>query len=173
MSHSQVMQITGGLTPARETCTLINRTGGALVEGDIVALNLDFAATSGQAMVGTDPSVNADGATGYVYGAAIAVTTENATRILAVAMDSIADNETGRFLVRGIGKVNQNGANAGEFLYGTNAQKYATPVTLTEILALTTQVGICGLCLEASSGAQVKLAHWDGYAFKSLCGGDT
>lgn len=165
--------IQGGLDFETQDATLINRTGGALVAGDIVALNLDFAATSGQAMVGLDPGTNTDGAGGYVFGAAIAVTTENATRILGVALDSVADNASGRFRFKGVVKVNQNGANAGEFLYGTNAQKYATPVTLTEILALTTQVKLTGISLEASTGAQVKLALWDGVNGFSMSGGDT
>lgn len=170
MSISQVIQITGGATPPKETCILVNRTGGALVEGDMVALNLAFAATAGQAMVGLDPSVDADGATGYVYGAAISPTTEANTRRMAVAMESIADNATGRFLLKGIGKVNMNGANAGEFIIGTNGQKYATPYTLTELESLATIAGVVGIALEATTGAQVKLADFDGSAFKSLAG---
>jgi hypothetical protein len=167
---AQVIQITGGLTPAQETCTLINRTGAALAVGDAVALNLSFVDT----YVGIDPSVNADGATGYVFGAACAVTTENRNRIMAWAQEVIPDNGTGRFLVKGIGSVEMNDANPGEFLTGTDGQTYLTPLTLTEILALTTQVGIVGICIE-DTGATIttKKAYVDGYAFKSLCGGDT
>jgi len=168
--------IQGGATPNNnETCFLVNRTGAALAKGDVVALNLNFGNTAGQEMVGLTPSVDTDGAAGYVYGAAIAVTTENATRRLLVYVgdEPLADNAVGLFCSEGIIEVKVNGANAGEFLVGANGQTYLTPLTLTEIQALTTQVGIVGIALAASTGAQVKKIEFCGAAWKQLCGGDT
>lgn len=157
--------IKGGATPTQILVDLINRTGATLTKGDIVACNLAFAAASGQAMVGLDPSVVADGATGYIFGAAIAMTTEAGARIALVYQgDSpLADNKEGKFLLEGIGLVKMNGANAGEFLVPTNAQAYATPYTLTELEALAAVGPICGLALEATTGAQVKRAVWKGW----------
>lgn len=176
MTIDGAASIAGGLTPnENETGILINRTGGALVAGDIVALNLDFAATSGQAMVGLDPSVDTDGAAGYIYKAAIAVTTENRFRCLAVCLSAnVADNAEGLFGINGVFPCNMNGANAGEFLVGTDGQKYLTPLTLTEILALTTAAtGLCGYALEATTSTQVKRARFCGETWKCFAGGDT
>lgn len=170
--------IQGGGTPnTNETCQLINRTGATLVKGDIVALNLDFAATAGQAMVSLDPGAfETDSSSGYIYGAAIAVTTENATREVLVYLGpgDLADNAVGLFGKDGIFECEMNGAGAGEFLYATNGQTYLTPVTLTEILALSnTYIGVVGYALEATTGAQVKKARFCGDAWKHLVGDAT
>lgn len=166
--HSGPINVKGGAAPQNRYVNLINRSGATLTQGDLVALNLDFAATAGQAMVGLDDRVLADGATGYVYGSAIAVTTANALRKClpffqgADGATTLADNAVGQFMVHGIGPVNMNGANAGEYLTGTNAQKYATPLTTAELQAITTNpVRVFGLALEATTGAQVKRAEWD------------
>lgn len=138
----------------------INRTGAALVKGDLAAFNLAFAATAGQAMTGLDPHTQTDDASGYLFNAAIAVTTEAAGRICMPADEDIADNAEGWFVYSGPAEVEMNGANAGEFLAGTNGQTYATPLTLTELASVAAATQIFGLALEASSGAQVKRALW-------------
>lgn len=108
MSQFQTTQTTPSL-PNKEVIALVNRTGAALAEGDLVSLNLDFAATAGQAMAGLDPSlIDTDGATGYVLGAAITLTAENALRFVAVAKGAIADNAYGLFGIIGIHKVKMN-----------------------------------------------------------------
>ncbi len=170
-----VAQTLPGINFVPDRPRLVYRTGAALAIGDVCALNLDFAATSGQAMVSLDPAnQSTDSSSGYVFGAAIAQTTENCCRILVVAQQIIADNAEGIFLYQGIGLVKQNGANAGEFLVGTNAQVYATPYTLTEMQALSTGLGnVVGLSIEATSGVAVGRAIWDGGAWKRMYGGDT
>jgi hypothetical protein len=142
---------------------LTNRTGGATAIGDVCALNFDF-------VNGTYNSIVV-GAAASIWNNVVAVTTENAARILVVANEVIASGAAGSFTLEGICQVNQNGANAGEYLVGTNAQKYATPYTLTELDGLTVATGIVGISLEASTGAQVKTALWDGMAWKHLIGG--
>lgn len=175
MSTGFANNVTGGLEFQTKTCTLYNRTGAALALGDVVALNADFAATAGQAMVGLDPRLaSTDGATGYLFGNAIAQTTENACRILLVSMGAIADNAAGLFGYQGILDVKVNGGNKGEYLTGTNAQVYATPLTRTEILALTTAVSnVVGIALEDTSGVATAKCLWDGAAYRSWSAGDT
>lgn len=166
--------IIGGYTPGTDKCSLINRSGTAIAKGDLVALNLDFAATSGQAMVGLDPAVEADGATGYIFSAAIAVTTANARYCLAVALQAVPDNQRGMFGVEGVFQVKVNGGNAGEFIVGTNAQVYGTPYTLAELQALTTGVSnVIGVALEATTGVQLARCVFNGQAWRSDFSGDT
>lgn len=173
MFSSATMQ--GGATPnVNETCILVNRTGAALTKGDIVALNLDFSATSGQAMVSLDPgAIETDSSAGYIYGAAVSVTTENAAREVYVYIgnDSLADNAFGLFGKDGVFDCNMNGANAGEFLVATNGQKYLTPYTLTELDSLQVPTGIVGYAQEATTSTQVKKARFCGDAWKHLIGG--
>lgn len=169
----------GGAAPEKRTCRLINRTGATLTRGDLVALNLDFAATSGQAMVGLTPSNNADSSAGWIFGAAIAVTTENMFRVCLPfesgpgGANTCADNEEGVFVTEGICDLKMNGANAGEILTGTNAQVYATPLTLTEVAALTATGKFFGYALEATSGAAVGKAVWNAWCGVGAWGGDT
>ena len=160
----------GGSSAGLRTVTLFNRTGGTLVKGDIVSQNLDFSATSGQAMTGIDPNTNTDGAAGWVKGAAVSCTTANILRKAVVCLsDSIADNAVGLFVEEGECDVNMNGANAGEYLCGTNAQKYATPLTSAELQAITTNpIRVYGIALEATSGAQVKRADWNANGLAGL-----
>lgn len=163
-----------GYAPGMETCTLINRTGAALVEGDLVSLNLDFASTSGQAMVGLDPSIEADGATGYVFSAAVAVSTARAARVVLVSMGSIADNAAGKFGVKGIFNVKVDTGNKGEFIVAKNAAVNADPLTVTELQALTTGLGnLIGITLEDTTGVQVAKCMFNGEAYRAYFGGDT
>lgn len=156
------------------TFNVWNRTGAALAWGDIVAIPLDFATTQ----VGLDPADQTDTATGYVFSAAAAVTTQNATRMLAVVQDkniknggTIPDNGLVKVAVWGLVEVKMNGANAGEFLTGTNAAVSATPLTNTELDGLAAPAGIVGIALAATTGVQVGRALWNGLAFSNLVGG--
>lgn len=166
----------GGAAPEKRTCRLINRTGATLTRGDLVAVNLSFVDT----YVGLSPSVNADGATGWVFGAACAVTAELAGRVCLPfesgpgGANTCADNDEGVFVAEGICDVKMNGANKGEYLHATNAQVYAVPVTLTEVQALTTGAPkIFGIALEDTSGATVGKAVWDAWNGIGVYGGDT
>lgn len=156
------------------TYNVWNRTGAALAWGDMVAIPIDFATTQ----VGIDPTQQGDDAAGYVFGAAAAVTTQNATRILAVVQDkniknggTIPDNGLVKVALYGLVEVKMNGANAGEFLTGTNAAVSATPLTNTELDGLAAPTGIVGIALQATSGVQVGKALFNGLAFTNLIGG--
>ena len=125
-------------------------------------------------MVGLDPSIEADGATGYVLSAAVAVTSERASRIMGVALAAAADNAMCQIGWYGIFQVKVNGGNKGEFITGTNAQVYATPLTLTELQALTTAVGnVLGIALEDTSGVALAKCIFNGEAYRGFFGGDT
>lgn len=168
------VRVTGsGYTPARRTMKLVNRKGSTIAFGDIVGLNLDFIDT----YVGIDPATEADGAAGYAAGVAIACTAENQTRVVAVCLDQagVVDNDFGNFGISGIFDVKVNAGNKGEFITPTTAQVYATPLTLTEVLALTNvTINCCGICLEttASSPGIIKCI-FDGETWRSFFGGDT
>lgn len=178
MSLAQAInQNEGGCAPAKRVCKMINRTGATLTAGDLVAVNVNFVDT----YVGLDPRVNADGATGYLFSAACAVTTANRLGVCLVfesgegGASTCADNATGTFVIHGVCNVNMNGANKGEFLAGTNAQVYATPLTLAELEAQTTNSARCfGIALEDTTSTQVKKAIWNAWgAFGPSGGGDT
>lgn len=168
------VQTIPGLVPEQQVVKLINRTGAALAVGDLASLNLDFAATSGQAMVGLDPSVDTDSSAGYVFRAAVAVTTARAQRMLVVATKAIADNDEGLFGVKGIFQVKVDSGNKGEFIIGKNAAVNADPVTVTELQALTTGLGnVCGVTLEDTTGVQLAKCLFDGETYRAYFGGDT
>lgn len=168
------VQTIPGLVPGNETVRLVNRTGAALAIGDLVSINLDFASTSGQAMVGLDPSVDADGATGYLFRAAVAVTTARAQRFLGVALAPAADNAECNIGVKGIFQVKVDGGNKGEYIIGKNAAVNADPLTVTEMQALTTGLGnICGITLEDTTGVQLAKCLFNGETWRTMYGGDT
>lgn len=163
---------------------LVNRTGTTLVPGSLVAFNLDFAATAGQAMTGINPSDSTDGATGYVYGAAIAPTTANIRKRMAVVDwngPSVPDNaEFTAYFAHPRAKVliePSSGAGQGEWLVGTNGQYYATGQTDAELggtaaANATDIVKVLGQLLEAgptgSSAATKTVEFWGGLTFAGL-----
>lgn len=171
--------LNGDFVPSKQQCKLINRTAGTRTNGDIVALNLDFQAVSGQAMVGLTPGTDDDASTGYVFAAAIVPTTANRNRILAVVDDprgTVADNDEFLATIFGQCAVNMtHTANKGEFLTGTDASHEATPLTSAELDSQATPVGIVGLCLEtttaATSAGQRKQALFNGWALYNQIGG--
>lgn len=158
--NSQIVQTSGGCTPFRETCKMVNRTGAALVKGDLVSMNLDFAATSGQAMAGLDPSlIDTDGSTGYVFGAAITCTAENTLRFVAVADEAIADNAYGRFVLRGICTIKMS-TTLGYILTTCTLATGAINGTPTQAIGAANQAAldaavlaqpIIGICLETTT----------------------
>lgn len=168
--ESGSINLKGGSWPSLVLVELINRSGGTLVRGDVVSQNLDFASTSGQAMAGLDPNTNTDGAAGWVGGAAIDATTANILRkALVCYSESVADNAVGLFVEKGQCLVNQNGSNAGEYLCGTNAQTYATPLTSAEIQATTTNpIRVYGIALEAGTAGTPAKALWDANGLAGL-----
>lgn len=143
--------------------TIVNRTGAALAIGDLAAINLDFVNTTYDELV--------PGETNFLFANCVAVTTENAARILCVATKAIASGEAGPMCFGGIVPIKVNGGNPGEYIVGTNAQVYATPYTLTELDGLGAPTGIVGTALEASAGVQVKKCLFDGFALFHLIGG--
>lgn len=165
-----IINTNGGSTTQPRKITMVNRTGATLQIGDLVAQNRDFSATSGNAMVGLDPTSQADSSAGWLFGAAVAITTENMSRGLWPAAAVILDNAEGEFFEEGECLVNQNGSNAGEFLCGTNAQVYATPYTLTELDSLAAPTRFFGIALAAgTTGTPVK-ALWNARG-DFMCGG--
>lgn len=164
---------------------LVNRTATTLVPGSLVAFNLDFAATAGQAMTGINPSDSTDGAAGYVFGAAIAPTTANIRKMMAIVdpnrTTSVADNEPFDAIFQGTGVQcliePSSGAGAGEWLLGTNGQYYATGQTDAELggtaaANATDIVKVVGQLLEAgptgSSAALKSVNFWGGIPFAGL-----
>lgn len=186
MSNIGHINFKGGAAPANKTVVLKNRTGGALQKGDKVALNLEFAATSGQAMAGTNPNNNDDGAGGWVYGAAIGVTAANACyKVAWLQDDTCADNGTGNFMIQGIGYVcAESGVAKGDFLTsytaaaasavgvrGATAAGTVTGYTRAELDAFQAVVGIEGVALEDAGSETIILAEVDGEVWKHLYGG--
>lgn len=169
-ASSGAINLRGGSWPALRTVELINRSGGTLVKGDIVSQNLDFAATSGQAMTGLDPNTNTDAAAGWIGGAVIDCTTANILRKALVCLsDSVADNTVGVFVEEGECLVNQNGSNAGEFLCGTDGQTYATPLTAAELAGITTApVRVYGIALAAGTAGTPVKALWNANGLAGL-----
>jgi len=132
MSLSQSVPFHGPFLETR-VGRLINRTGNVtpLTKGAIVAFNLDFAATAGQAMAGINPSNNADGEAGYVLGAAIVPTTANIRYGLAVVLDeSVPDNTEFTALFQGefvdARIEGSSGAARGQWLIGTDGAHHLT-----------------------------------------------
>lgn len=161
-----IQQVIGGATPAQITVKLINRTAAALSEGDVVALNLDFAATAGQAMVGLFPqTIDTDSASGYILGAAIVPTAENVLRGCAVAVGpngpgsgTIADNAYGVFAISGIWKVKMNTTNGYILSNNNNDGTIASPANSligyqnqTALDAVSKPISIVGIALETTT----------------------
>lgn len=180
-------QVVPGCTLERMVCRLVNRTGGALKKGDVVCLNLDFAATAGQAMVGIDPSVAANGVTGYVAGAAITPTAGNSCHVAAVLDDlNLADDAEGTFVVRGVIPVSlANGVAKGEFItlytnaaattvgthsVRTNAGKCSS-ISRANLDSQQAVTGVLGIAWETPGAEQTGICMFDGFAFKSMIGG--
>jgi hypothetical protein len=171
----------------KESIRLVNRTGGSLSRGDVVALNMDFASTSGQAMVGTDPSDNTDGAAGYVAGAAIVLTAANGCGILALLdQDSLADNAEGVFCIKGLVPVGcKSGVTRGDFIcvytgvlatgVSTNATRTnagaVTGYTRAELDGFQAAIGVLGIAWETTASETTALCWFDGYAYGSIYGG--
>lgn len=148
-----------------ELIELINKTGAAMTIGHACALNMDFADAAYDDLDGTVTDARR---------VAVAVTTENRNRMMAIARGNVAANARGDFVWNSgdcVVRVTTD-ANKGEFLTGTNASTGLTPLTLTEILALTTQVGIVGIALETRVGAGNIRARFHGEAWMHMCGGD-
>lgn len=180
MSLSQSVPFPGPFLETR-VGRLVNRTETTLTKGAIVAFNLDFAATSGQAMAGINPSNNTDGAAGYVLGAAIAPTTANIRYGLAVVQDeSVPDNSEfsaifqGEFVDARI--EGSSGAALGEWLIGTNAAYHLTGRTNAELGGTGTAGAasvfkVVGQLLEtgpSGSAANRKIRFWGGVPHAGL-----
>jgi hypothetical protein len=166
-----------------DTCELFNRSGAAITRGQLLAFNLDRADVSGQAMAGLDPGDQSDSATGYIYGAGIKMTTSNARYRLAVALEDVADNATGRFCLKGVCKVSVAAKTpapaVGDFIAGTNASYDATAIVKdatagngADALALPT--GICGNILAGTGSTSVvalMTVDFNGFVRDGLVGG--
>ena len=134
--------------------TLTNRTGGALVEGRLVAINTNFVNTTYDELnpTTTTGAVNPN----YLFGAAVACTVNNQFGIMAVAKGAIADGARGQFAITGLHRVLvADGTAAGVFVTGA-AGTTAGTVTATQagLDALAVPTAILGRLLEANaSGA--------------------
>lgn len=165
------IQIQGGAWPQTEYCTMVNRTGAALAIGDIVAQNRDFSATAGNAMVGLDPTIQADGATGWIGGSAVTATAANSIRGAFVAADVIADNAEGRFVKRGQCLVKMN-TTAGYLLSTCNNDGTISATATaaigyqnqTALDAISLPIRIFGLALETTTTTGQALWNSDGWA---------
>jgi len=164
--------------------TLWNRTGQPLTPGELVPFNLDFANTSGQNMVGLNPSDSSDPTvtsttTGYILGSAVVPTATNIKYEMAVVDDTadgqdVPDNApfTAVFthpdfpiLLEG-----SSGIGAGEYFRGTSAAYYGTGLTRIEVGTATTAgeasvFRLIGQAMEAGgsgSAARKRCRFWGG-----------
>lgn len=183
MANTAPINTQVGLNYAKETCQLINRTGGTLSRGDLVAIPFDF----GDTIVGIDPHDETDGAAGYVGSVAVTPTAANACHILAVLdQNTLADNERGTFCVKGIVKVGcENGVTKGDFItaytsaaanaVGTHATRTnagtVTGFTRAELDSQQAATGILGFAKETTDAEETALCLFNGYAFQNIVGG--
>lgn len=132
-----------------------NRTGATLSKGDIVAFDL----------TGSDGDVDAYGTTSTdpLANVISAATAHLKGWIFAVALESIADDAKGRFLVRGVDEVeladsDTSDVAAGKTFTATNGQTYASLRTDGAVSL--------GIALESavSTGAAVKTCYFNGIA---------
>ena len=147
-----------------EFLDLINRTGADMTIGHQAALNLDFVDAAYDDL---------DGSVTDARRVAVAVTTENASRIMVSARNSIANGKRGDFILSsGDCTVRVTGdTNKGEFLHGTNASTGLTPLTKGELDAVTAPTGLVGIALETRTGAGNIRARYHGEAWMHLVGG--
>lgn len=149
----------------KSTAPFTNQTGAALLAGHLVALNFDFANAT---YVAFDLSSATD-----VRKHVVAVTTANAIRMMAVALEPIAAGKVGDFGIEGVFPVRFNGAvAAGNFIGGTNGQVYATVYADQAALdALALPTGLIGVALETLGAAGFANCDFDGRAWRHLIGG--
>lgn len=149
---------------SRDTFKLVNQTGAALVQGSLVALNADFVNGT---YIATDLT-----ALDWRRNA-IAVTTENATRLLAVSLGAVATGKVGEFGFNGIFPVLTGGAvNKGNFFGATNASAAMTAYANQAALdALALPTGILGIALETTAVAAAISCIFNGEAWRNLIGG--
>lgn len=139
----------------------VNRTGATLAKGDIVSVDLTGSDGDVETYTGFDPDTDAD--TAHPFANVISVATAHLKGwVFAVAAESIEDNATGRFYLRGVIDVeladsDTSDVDAGDRITPTNAQTYAS-------LGVDAQVTV-GIALEdaVSSGPTTKKCIFDGY----------
>jgi hypothetical protein len=156
--NKSVSHFDGDYIPS-QIIKLTNQTGAALVEGDMVAVNLDFANTTFDELNAslTDGSVNVN----YLFSNAVSTTVNNMHGILAFAKAPIANGARGDFAVMGLHRVKVTGTLAVGALLTGAAGVAAPGVAGTQVglTSLTNITAVFGTLLEANaSGTNVRLA---------------
>lgn len=155
-----------GQIESSEKIRAFNQTGAAVVEGDMAALNLDFANASYVAI---------DGGTTDARRNAVAVTTANALRGgVVVAAGPIASGEEGTWIVAGdlVPIKFTSASTRGKFFGATNAQVYATEYADQAALDnLTVAVNVLGVVMETIAATGVAKCRFNGRGMGNLIGG--
>jgi predicted anti-sigma-YlaC factor YlaD len=163
------MSTTEGPAFSLERFRAKNRTGAALVKGQVAAMNISGADTTYDEWDPATPGT-------YVPYNLVAVQNDTSNHsgltMVAYALKDIAADEVGVFALSGLYVevyVSGTVSGVGEFLTVTNDSAALTPLTRAELIALGTSLtAVVGVALETRTGAGTVKALFSGYAFTQL-----